>query len=467
MPYRYNPYTRKLDYYKSSFVEATSQDLALYVNPQGNDLTGRGTLDRPYATIEKALSVIPREIKHLVHIRIAAGTYNSFPASICHDFFEDGKLIIDGTGADYTTIAAGPFTISAITDRGDRQGSAIMSEYTVSGQSWSTDQYQDKYIHFLTGAAAGVLYPIRVNDADTLHSFGNWHSIVTSDTFEIVEPSVVIDIDHPVYFMGNGKVGVVGIGDTSPCNAHFALGGLKFIIPSPNTMYFWALNVLTTFVSIIRTVGDGTVVVTDSNLNYDFASNFPKFDNAGSQTLVDIFFGRSLVLGTDYASPGDDHRQLYVQGANIAGICGAYNCIVWSGDSILFRILIGGVECYNNCKLGLFSVYCSIAGYRALNLLRAAIEMDGVYIGATTYLDFSQGITGTIDNFTGDSSSIANDYAVDMSRFAKLWLPNPDNVTIAGQVGAYRFINGNQETHVGWPAASNNETDNAGSYVMA
>lgn len=51
-------------------------DLTVYVSASGSDTTGNGTAARPYATITKALSVLPRAFgDKTVTISIAAGTY--------------------------------------------------------------------------------------------------------------------------------------------------------------------------------------------------------------------------------------------------------------------------------------------------------------------------------------------------------------------------------------------------------
>lgn len=446
--------------------DITKNIQTIYVDGATGSDTGNGTQGDPFKTLTMALGKIPRIIRHEIIVKVAAGTYSSFPRKVVHEYFEDGKLVIDGTGANYTTIA-GPFTISSITDRGSYQGFPVMTEFEASGQSWTANQYRYKYIHFLTGSAAGVLYPIRTSTADTLYSFGNRHSIGIGDTFEIVEPSVVIEVDHSIHFQGNGVSTPASWGNDAPSASHLGLGGLIFKVPGSNEIQFQDLKMLTTFVSVIRTVEDGSVNILDVGLNSDFAQDFPKFDNAGSQSAVDIFFARCFVIGTDYASPGADHRQFHVYNSNIVGICGAHNVMVWAGDNNLSKILIGGIECYRDCSLDLFHVYCSIVGYRALNFLQASVGIGGIYIGATTYLDFAQGMTVTLDSLTGDSSSISDDYAVHVSRFTGLWLPAPSNVTIAGQVGAYEFENGNQGTYVSWPTTGTDETDDAGSHVIA
>ncbi|MCX7614755.1 MAG: hypothetical protein N2Z65_03260 [Clostridiales bacterium] len=52
-------------------------DVTIYVSPTGNDTTGNGTSGNPYATITKALSMIPKNLNgYTPTISIAAGTYN-------------------------------------------------------------------------------------------------------------------------------------------------------------------------------------------------------------------------------------------------------------------------------------------------------------------------------------------------------------------------------------------------------
>lgn len=71
------------------------KDNAIYVGPTGNDTTGDGTQAKPYASLAKALSVIPKDLGgQTITINVAAGTYTETGVNIT-DFY-GGQLSIVG-----------------------------------------------------------------------------------------------------------------------------------------------------------------------------------------------------------------------------------------------------------------------------------------------------------------------------------------------------------------------------------
>ncbi|OQA53176.1 MAG: Collagen triple helix repeat (20 copies) [candidate division WS2 bacterium ADurb.Bin280] len=57
-------------------LERTTQERIYYVNSSsGSDITGVGSLDSPYATVQKAINSVPEKISHNTTIQVAAGTY--------------------------------------------------------------------------------------------------------------------------------------------------------------------------------------------------------------------------------------------------------------------------------------------------------------------------------------------------------------------------------------------------------
>ena len=60
----------------NSKADAMTEDAVVYVSPSGNDMAGDGTVDTPYATIQKALDSIPKNLNgYTVTIDIESGTY--------------------------------------------------------------------------------------------------------------------------------------------------------------------------------------------------------------------------------------------------------------------------------------------------------------------------------------------------------------------------------------------------------
>jgi len=75
----------------------------LYVSGAGSDTLGNGTSANPYKTINKALSVLPKNLNgKRAFISIAAGTYNEV---VTVDSFSGGRIILGGNSGAAITIS--------------------------------------------------------------------------------------------------------------------------------------------------------------------------------------------------------------------------------------------------------------------------------------------------------------------------------------------------------------------------
>lgn len=82
-------------------------DITLYVSNSGSDTNGTGTSASPYATITKALSMLPKDFNGATaSINIASGTYNE---EVVIRGFSGGMLLI--TGATNSDIVVSKLTI--------------------------------------------------------------------------------------------------------------------------------------------------------------------------------------------------------------------------------------------------------------------------------------------------------------------------------------------------------------------
>jgi hypothetical protein len=117
-----------LNYNGSTWVNSTpgsvSAPATIYVATTGSDTTGDGTSGLPYASVGKALSVLPKTIDSVYTIDVADGTYTGSTNGIIEvdDFVctGEGKIIVTG---DTTTPANVSFTGSAT------QGSSTYTWY--------------------------------------------------------------------------------------------------------------------------------------------------------------------------------------------------------------------------------------------------------------------------------------------------------------------------------------------------
>jgi len=92
---------KNLEVYSKSEIDSmlpqkTTTLMVIHVSPSGNDSSGNGTEEKPYRTIQKALSVVPQIIIYTVIIRLAPGTYTGVTIS---GFSGEGSLQIQGASS--------------------------------------------------------------------------------------------------------------------------------------------------------------------------------------------------------------------------------------------------------------------------------------------------------------------------------------------------------------------------------
>ena len=80
---------------------ALQSNVTLYVSPSGNDSTGDGTQNKPYQTIQKAISILPKDLNGFSpQIHVAAGAYNGFTIANMQGmglyFYFYGGVVING-----------------------------------------------------------------------------------------------------------------------------------------------------------------------------------------------------------------------------------------------------------------------------------------------------------------------------------------------------------------------------------
>lgn len=80
-----------------------SGDVVLHVATTGSDNTGNGTSSSPYATITKALDMVPKHLnRYTATINIAAGTYYE---DITIGGYTGGNIVLTGTSGDNISIS--------------------------------------------------------------------------------------------------------------------------------------------------------------------------------------------------------------------------------------------------------------------------------------------------------------------------------------------------------------------------
>lgn len=113
-----------------------SEPVTYYVDSVGSDTTGDGTEAKPYATVTKALSLLPKNLNGFnATIFVASGTYNE---AIQISNFVGGTIILRGYGADatfyYIEIMDSNVEVRGLTLTVDRTGTKSAALYMLGGR---------------------------------------------------------------------------------------------------------------------------------------------------------------------------------------------------------------------------------------------------------------------------------------------------------------------------------------------
>lgn len=151
----------------------TTADITLYVDPLGSD-SNPGTSPGASAclTIQGALNKIPKRIRHLVTINVAAGNYAGFEVAgfIIEQTPTANQVGINlvGTRENATGLASGTATGTLTSVTPGSSSTAAFTVWTDSGQNWASDALKGKFIEILSGTGIGTIMPITGNTATSV-----------------------------------------------------------------------------------------------------------------------------------------------------------------------------------------------------------------------------------------------------------------------------------------------------------
>lgn len=173
---------------------ATQAAIALYVETTGSDLTGDGTILKPFLTIQKAVDSLPKQINHTVTINVGIGTF----AGCNFEGFSINTLGVDVLGVTFvgtmsTSVLAGGLSSGIVASATAGTGDSVTwGTATVTGAGWTDDDLRGRFIRIDAGTGAGQILPIVSNTATVITVAGNW-TAPTGATFTIVEPDTIIN----------------------------------------------------------------------------------------------------------------------------------------------------------------------------------------------------------------------------------------------------------------------------------
>jgi len=452
-----------------SGIPETTADHDIYVDPNsGSDITGHGTSSKPFATLTRAFRDIPRHIKHLTRVLCKAGTYNEFPKTLYHEYSENGTLVLECI--DDPTVEAGPFTITAWNELG-----AWWQEHTcqVAGAGWTPDQFAGDFIKVTSGVYTGYYCSIYKNTADTLYLVGNLVYPVAGNTFEIVSPSGVVNVDEGISWGSVPRENILP--DPAPLGydlSRVGIANMSFNTASDETLYgsfqLWGkgsrssnmiLN-LTRFEapnheSFVLSMDDATVDNTAPYLGSIF--NNPVHDDINTSCWV----VKPQVL---------DALQDLVNmwGSSVAAsICARGKCEAGQGSTGVRFVYsgIGQFRPYRASRTVLDSIFIDTitTAYDGIRQYESELSMQNVYVHAAgdawRCADNSKAVVGS--NFECRVAGVSG-YALLMELLAHIVVQNGVPALPTGTTGQ---INRTFGGAIAWPGAAASINDANGGWV--
>ena len=177
----------------------TSATVNYFVETTGSDTTGTGTALLPFATIQHAINLVPKKIKHLVTIKIGIGNFAGF---VIQGFsVEPADLTIPcGLDIQGTLVTATPATgtatgtsSSGTTANFGTNTKAALNDIT---QTWTTDDLKGK---LLVTTAVNAYYPIVGNSSTSLKVMVGDTPYTALDAYAIKDWGTVITSSGPAH----------------------------------------------------------------------------------------------------------------------------------------------------------------------------------------------------------------------------------------------------------------------------
>jgi hypothetical protein len=155
-------------YLPTEYVRQTIKTINIYVNADmGDDTKGDGTQQRPYKTVAKALSVIPKLLRHIVVINLQKAN-NSYGSIYLTGFTMEAGASLTLKG-EFQILASGKVTSFSNAENDPIYGSLVqVAKITDSSKNWTTNQFQNKLIRVYEGTTS-FYRTICYNDATSIY----------------------------------------------------------------------------------------------------------------------------------------------------------------------------------------------------------------------------------------------------------------------------------------------------------
>lgn len=182
----------------SSGAAATTGPVTLYVDPNGSDAFDCSAADAGCATIQGALDKLPRELRHVATVNVAAGA--SYTGAQISGFYR-GKVAdpangayLKVVGAAYanSTVATGTATGTLTSVTAPTTSPIVWGTLNDTGQSWTVNDLRGKLLVITSGAGVGGVYPIISNTATAVTVPASSFTATTGSGYAIQDASSVV-----------------------------------------------------------------------------------------------------------------------------------------------------------------------------------------------------------------------------------------------------------------------------------
>jgi len=441
--------------------DTTIEDLDIYVNPTtGDNYSGDGSADSPYATITYAFSRVPKKIEHKVNVLIAAGTYSEFPYDLTHEIHKGGQLTIQGQGDP--TVIYGPYTTTSWTNI-VADGTTVAHNINVAGASWTTDQFVGYFLRPTSGANSGRYYSIQSNDADKITLGLTSMPLAPTDTFEIVDLPVKLELNHGVDFHVETRgdesfpsfyglsFGVTGIYFKIDGSTYY---GFKFS-GNQNNSYFNAVK----FNSVWNAV-EGTATINIGNLIYP--NEIKNTDMRVTNMIYVNYITSTIFTETDLA-PGSWKRSFEVSRGSCeidyVSVIGGF-CALNGSYLNVYHCTASGLESYNS-NVDLSESYFGRCFDDVIYVKSTSLHCQNIFIQDAVKSAFYAIRSKCRFSDIGGIAANITKYGMHIGVISSVQIRD---TTLGGLLGDIHWdISG---TTVAYPAAGLSVTDSAGSFVV-
>ena len=462
--------TNYQDAIDEAFANETVANIDAYVDGSTGDDSNDGSVGSPYKTF-RFLNKLPKTIKHKVHVHVAAGTYTYFPEVLDFNYEDEGKLILDASDETFP-VEAGPYTVASISGVGGSgpYGVSLATDVNVTSPGWVADAYEDKFIHMTSGAASGSVFPIFKNTTTAIRTHANLMSLAGLDTFNIVDCPVVIDIDHRVRFVGNYQQGI-SVGNSiktthSPHQIHLFMVGISFDIDQADedSAVFDSVH---SFLNLFKvhdkyTTTDYSVAGSFINAKVNIDSFSSVLDNSDLETH---YYVPGIQFVSDVNPADTYYEDIKTYNSSLGGVCCRRTIAAYGGSSnVIVLSMCGGVYLAGNDRLDLDYLFIEQIGFadKAIECKNSYLTISSCYVdSADIGMLIKDDSTCRAHWFQGDT--MIDDYGTHIDFGSKMFI-DPTNVTLAGSINDYRFLQ--RPSSESWPVAGAVATDNRGAFVV-